>query len=95
MAALEENFKRINNKLQLLLKQYMLLQKENEKLKETIKMIQLAKDQDTEQIFKLQQQVSILKTSVGQMTEPDKKAFEKQLNQYIKEVDKCIGLLSE
>jgi type I site-specific restriction endonuclease len=95
MAALEENFKRINNKLQLLLKQYMLLQKENEKLKETIKMIQLAKDQDTEQIVKLQQQVSILKTSVGQMTEPDKKAFEKQLNQYIKEVDKCIGLLSE
>jgi type I site-specific restriction endonuclease len=95
MAALEENFKRINNKLQLLLKQYMLLQKENEKLKETIKMIQLAKDQDTEQIVKLQQQVSVLKTSVGQMTEPDKKAFEKQLNQYIKEVDKCIGLLSE
>jgi type I site-specific restriction endonuclease len=95
MAALEENLKRINNKLQLLLKQFMLLQKENEKLKETIKIIQLTKDNDTEQIGKLQQQVSILKTSIGQMTEPEKKAFEKQINQYIKEVDKCIGLLSE
>jgi len=29
------------------------------------------------------------------MTEADKKAFEKQINQYIKEIDKCIGLLSE
>ncbi len=95
MAELEESFKRINNKLQQLLKQHLLLQKENEKLKETLKTIQLTKDQDTEQISRLQQQVSILKTSIGQMTEPDKKAFEKQINQYIKEIDKCIGLLSE
>lgn len=95
MAELEEQFKRINNKLQQLLKQHLLLQKENEKLKETLKTVQLSKDQDTEQITRLQQQVSILKTSIGQMTEPDKKAFEKQINQYIKEIDKCIGLLSE
>lgn len=95
MAELEEQFKRINNKLQQLLKQHLLLQKENEKLKETLKTVQLSKDQDTEQITRLQQQVSILKTSIGQMTEPDKKAFEKKINQYIKEIDKCIGLLSE
>jgi hypothetical protein len=29
------------------------------------------------------------------MKKPDKKIFEKQINQYIKEIDKCIGLLSE
>ena len=95
MSELEEQFKRINAKLQQLLKQHLLLQKENEKLKDTLKIVQLSKDQDTEHINKLQQQVSILKTSIGQMTEADKKAFEKQINQYIKEIDKCIGLLSE
>lgn len=95
MSELEEQFKRVNNKLQQLLKQHLLLQKENEKLKDILKIVQLSRDQDTEQINKLQQQVSILKTSIGQMTEADKKAFEKQINQYIKEIDKCIGLLSE
>ena len=95
MSELEEQFKRINAKLQQLLKQHLLLQKENEKLNDTLKIVLLSKDQDTEQINKLQQQVSILKTSLGQMTEADKKAFEKQINQYVKEIDKCIGLLSE
>ena len=95
MSELEEQFKRINAKLQQLLKQHLFMQKENEKLKDTLKIVLLSKDQDTEQINKLQQQVSILKTSIGQMTEADKKAFEKQINQYIKEIDKCIGLLSE
>jgi len=95
MSELEEQFKRINAKLQQLLKQHLLLQKENEKLNDTLKIVLLSKDQDTEQINKLQQQVSILKTSIGQMTEADKKAFEKQINQYVKEIDKCIGLLSE
>ena len=95
MSELEEQFKRINAKLQQLLKQHLLLQKENEKLNDTLKIVLLSKDQDTEQINKLQQQVSILKTSIGQMTEADKKAFEKQINQYVKEIDKCIRLLSE
>lgn len=92
---MEDHIKRVNNKLQQLLKQYQFLQKENEKLKETLKDLQLTKQQEAEQINQLQQQVSILKTSIGQMTEPDKKVFEKQINQYIKEIDKCIALLSE
>ena len=95
MSEIEDHIKRVSNKLQQLLKQYLFLQKENERLKESVKELKLAKEQETEQIGHLQQQVSILKTSIGQMTEPDKKIFEKQINQYIKEIDKCIGLLSE
>ena len=95
MSEIEDHIKRVSNKLQQLLKQYLFLQKENERLKESVKELQLAKEQETEQIGRLQQQVSILKTSIGQMTETDKKIFEKQINQYIKEIDKCIGLLSE
>ncbi len=95
MAEIEDHIKRVNNKLQQLLKQYHALQKENEKLKDTLKEVQQAKEQEAEKINHLQLQVNILKTSVGQMTETDKKVFEKQINQYVKEIDKCISLLSE
>ena len=95
MAVINEHIIRVNNKLQQLLKQYLLLQKENEKLKEVLKDLQHNREMDVEELSRLHQQVGILKTSIGQMTDPDKKAFEKQINQYIKEIDKCIGLLSE
>jgi division protein CdvB (Snf7/Vps24/ESCRT-III family) len=95
MAVVEENINRVNQKLQQLLKQYFFLQKENEKLRLSVTNLQTAREQDVETIYRLQQQVSILKSSIGQMKEPDKKIFEKQINQYIKEIDKCIGLLSE
>lgn len=95
MAVINEHIIRVNNKLQQLLKQYLLLQRENEKLKELLKDLQTNRELEVEELSRLHQQVDILKTSVGQMTDPDKKAFEKQINQYIKEIDKCIGLLSE
>ena len=95
MPETEDHIIRVSNKLQQLLKQHLFLQKENEKLKETLKALQENREKNAEEVNRLQQQVSILKTSIGQMTEPDKKAFEKQINQYIKEIDKCIGLLSE
>ena len=95
MTQLEEHIKRVTSKLHLMLKQYVLLQKENEKLKENLKELKLINAKENEEMLRLQQQVSILKTSVGQMTDTEKKAFDKQLNRYIKEIDKCIGLLSE
>lgn len=95
MAAIEEYISRINHKLQQLLKQHQFLQKENEKLRLTVTNLQSAREQEMEKINQLEQQVSILKSSIGQMDEQDKKVFEKQINQYIKEIDKCIGLLSE
>ena len=95
MAEIEEHIKRVTNKLQQLLKQYHALQKENEKLRDTLKEVQQVKEQEAEKIAQLNLQINILKTSVGQMTETDKKVFEKQINQYVKEIDKCIGLLNE
>jgi poly-D-alanine transfer protein DltD len=95
MSALESNIKRINDKLQKLLRQYNQLLKDNERQSRLIKELQETKDQNTQTIAMLQQQADILKASTGQMNAIDKKAFEKHINQYIKEIDKCIGLLSE
>ncbi len=95
MAELEENIKRVNNKLQQLLKQYQLLQKENERKSKEIAILKESKENQSVKIDELQQQVMILKSAAGEMKEADKKEFEKHLNQYLKEIDKCIGLLSE
>lgn len=95
MTPIEENITRINSKLQQLLKQYAVLKKENEQLKTSFNTYKTQSEKDAEQIQQLQQQVALLKSAAGQMNETDKKAFEKNINQYIKEIDKCIGLLSE
>ena len=46
----------------------------------------------------LKQQVSILKVNsgeAGRMNEADKKEFEKRINSYLREIDRCIALLGE
>lgn len=92
---MEEQLKRINQKLQQLLKQYQLLQKENEQKSNEIKALRASKEDQSKKIDELHQQVMILKSANSEMNPADKKEFEKHINQYIKEIDKCIGLLSE
>jgi len=95
MSELQLNIKRVNDKLQRLLRQHQQLQKDNERQRKMIQELQDTKEKQTAAITVLQQQVDILKASAGQMNAVDKKAFEKHINQYIKEIDKCIGLLSD
>jgi uncharacterized phage infection (PIP) family protein YhgE len=94
MSDLELHIKRINTKLQQLLKNYQLLQKENQRQSELIATLQQTKEKDKEQINTLQEKISILKAATGNMNEADKKVFEKNISQYIREIDKCIGILS-
>ena len=95
MPVLDNHIKRINDKLQHLLKGYRLLQKDNERQTKLIAALQEAKENDAQQITVLLEQVNILKAAAGQLNEVDKKPFEKNISQYIREIDKCIGLLSE
>ena len=95
MNNLEVHIKSVNEKLQQLLKRYASLKKENENLKEERNSL---KEKEVEYKFalhELDQKVYILKAASGEMPESDKKEFEKRINQYIKEIDKCIGLLSD
>lgn len=92
---MEEQFKRINDKLQRLVKQYQALQKDNERLNQALKNHMDSNAQQQQQIEALTQQVLILKSAAGQMEEADKKAFEKRINRYIKSIDKYITYLSD
>ncbi|MBD0368004.1 MAG: hypothetical protein ICV53_18105, partial [Flavisolibacter sp.] len=46
-------------------------------------------------VTELHQQIAILKMAAGEMDTKDKKDFEKQINQYIRDIDKCIAHLSQ
>lgn len=95
MPVLEENIKRVNNKLQQLVKQYQVLQKENELYLKELKNLRLENEKGLQYILELKQQVGILKMATGKIDQTGKKELEKNIDRYIKEIDKCIGLLSE
>ena len=95
MNPLEQHIQRINEKIQQLLKQFRASQRENEKLKKELADIKVLHSERSQLIDELEQKVAILKTATNNMNEADKKDLEKRLNHYIKEIDRCIGLLSE
>jgi hypothetical protein len=89
----EQHLKRIQDKLQLLLREYASLQKENNKLKEDLCAAQQKISGQQKNAEELKQQVSVLKLSTGELNEADKKEFEKRMNGYLKEIDRCIAML--
>jgi hypothetical protein len=64
-------------------------------LKKELDKLTKQSSQQYQSVETLKQQVEVLKISSGKWDENDKKEFEKRINSYIKEIDKCIALLSE
>jgi len=95
MAEIEIQLKRIQDKLQQVLKDYSALQKENLRLKEELDKNRTQSFANQQTIEDLKQQVEVLKITSGDWDQNDKKEFEKRINSYIKEIDRCIALLSE
>ncbi len=95
MSTTDQHLKRIQEKLQQLLKNHAALVKENNRLKEQLDKTKQQTGQHQKNIDELKQQVNVLKIGAGDMNESDKKEFEKRINVYLKEIDRCIALLSE
>jgi len=95
MQAATENITRIQAKLQELLKKYTSSAKELELQQKTIATLRAQQALNEKKIKTLEEQQHILKSAAGNMKEADKKEFEHVIGKYIREVDKCIDLLSE
>jgi cell division septum initiation protein DivIVA len=91
----DQQFTVLYEKLQQLLQQQGRLQRENKKLQEELALSRKTEATSRDRIDELQQQVSILKLAAGEMSEEDKKKFERKLSQYVKEIDRAIAFLSE
>jgi chromosome segregation ATPase len=95
LSALVEHISIIQTKLQQLLKQYELLQKENAKNLDQIQKLEQDLQIQKDTTEHLQQQNLILKASVTDMDAAEKKELEQKIQHYIKNIDKCISLLSQ
>ena len=93
--SVDQQFNAIGDKLQLLLKAVARLQKENERLKTDLQGAHEREQAAYQQVEELQQQAAILKYAAGDMSDKEKKDFERKINQYLREIDKCITYLSK
>jgi chromosome segregation ATPase len=94
MSKIEEHINSINTKLQVLLKKYAALQKENSVLNKEIETCRKNEKEYVEQINSLEILTGILKASSGKLNDKEKHDFEKRINQYIKDLDKCMAMLN-
>ncbi len=95
MSTIAAQIKVVSDKLQQLLKKNTLLVRENEML--TAQLTSLTeKEQDYRiAIDNLNQKVNILQAVSGNIDKESKKDLEKRINQYLKDIDKSIAILSE
>ncbi len=95
MQSLHEQLKHVNEKLQQLLKQQQSLRKENNTLRATIKELKNSIESKNQTLEELGQQKMVKQLNNGNLNEADKKELEKKLNQYIREIDRCIAMLND
>lgn len=91
---IDVQLKNLQGKLQQVLKQYQLLQNENEHLKKEVEQL---KNQafSTNAVHQNTQQNSIVHGVVQQHIHvEDKAALQKKIDKYLQEIDKCIVLLN-
>lgn len=94
MSLIEEHINSINSKLQLLIKKYAALQKENSILNAEIEKYRTSEKEYLQKVDALEIQAGILKASGGKLNDIEKYDFEKRINQYIKDIDKYMAMLN-
>ena len=95
MNNLDTHIRSVSEKLQQLLKKHIALKKENDTLRNELNNLKEKEVEYKYAMHELYQKVIILKAASGEMNDKYKKDFEKRVDQYIKEIDKCIGLLRD
>ena len=95
MSPTEVQLKRIEDKANQLVKQYQQLQTENEQLRKEVRSSHERLELYRNKLENLEEKVAVLKTATGRLNDVDKKEVEKRLNHYLKEIDRCITMLSE
>ena len=94
MNELESQLAILQNKLQLLLKQTQGLVKEKNNLKKEKEQLTEEINLKDKLIQKMQQQIDVLKMSNNVMDKNDKKHLEKRIDEYLREIEKCLSILN-
>lgn len=94
MSRIDDHINRLNEKLQLLLKRYQALEKENEKLRLDVERRIQEEKLLREKMLGLQQESEIVKATSEATGGTAKNELEKRINSYIREIDQCIAMLA-
>lgn len=94
MVDLDLQIKSIQDKLQQLLKQQAVLQRENQRLKKELDKATGLLEEKQSVMQSLQQQMDVVKLGSGNLNEVEKNALSKRIDVYLKEIDKCLALLN-
>jgi phage host-nuclease inhibitor protein Gam len=92
---MEENIHQIKTKVQLLIKQFQQLQKENNKLKLELGESKNKLKLQEETITLLKNEMDAIKLNKNQLTKQDKISLEKRIDEYLKEVNTCLTILNK
>jgi hypothetical protein len=95
MNTLQEDLQRLEDKLQQLIQLQQNLHTENEKLQAALRKAEVEKTDWQQKAETAEQQLNVLKLNQENLNEADRKEMEKKINQYIREIDRCITQLGE
>jgi transcription antitermination factor NusA-like protein len=92
---MQEKIKHIKEKVQLLVKQYQQLQKENLQLQLSLDKSNSTNKNLEEQIKQLQYKIDTAKISSSQLSKEEKATLEKRIDVYLKEINTCLSLINK
>lgn len=91
---IDDQLASIKTKLQQVLKQYQLLQKENQQLKKELEKTKTTFVSKKEHLENLQKQVDMFQLGNKGLKEDEKTALNKKIDRYLKEIEQCLALLN-
>jgi len=94
MVDLKLSLAQLQEKLQLLIKQYGVLDKENQQLKSALTKHENQSKNLSEQLKEAQLKLTASMMRPSEINSIDKEKWEKQIDQYIKEIDTAIKNLN-
>lgn len=93
MTDINTHINHLQEKLQLLIKEYKQLQKENNRLLKDIAAAKTEKETKLNQLNQLEQKVAAIQLTSGNWNDTEKASLQKKIDAYLKEIDKCLALL--
>ncbi len=92
---LDDQIKIFQEKLQAMLKKFVVIQKENSNLKQDLEKCKKNLAEKEIQVEALQQKVDILHMTSISMDETSRKELNKRIQTYIDDIEKCIQSLKK
>ena len=95
MSTLQQDLQRLEEKLQQLIQLQQTLHTEKENLQAALRKAEVEKTTWQQKAESTEQRLHGLKLNQKNLNESDRKEMEKKINQYIREIDRCITQLGE